>query len=66
MIRTKKAVFTATSLLAVTAANVAAAGGAGGMMGVPAPLAGAFGPVGIGVAVCAYGGYRVIKHYRNR
>lgn len=64
MNRTKMAVITATTLLA--ASNVVAAGGAGGMMGVPAPLAGAFGPVGIGVAVCAYGGYRVVKHYRNR
>ena len=33
---------------------------------IPAPVAGALGPVGIGVAVVAYGGYRAVKHFRNR
>lgn len=66
MFRIKTAVLSSVTAFAVVAAHASAAGGAGGMMGVPAPLAGAFGPVGIGVAICAYGGYRVVKHYRNR
>ena len=31
---------------------------------VPAPVAGAFGPVGLVVAGAAYVGYRVFKHFR--
>ena len=34
--------------------------------GVPAPLAGAFGPAGLLVAGVAYGGYRLAKHMRDR
>ena len=33
---------------------------------VPAPLAGAFGPVGLAAAGLAYVGYRIVKYYRNR
>jgi hypothetical protein len=33
---------------------------------VPAPLVGVTGPVGIAVAGIAYGGYLLVKRYRNR
>lgn len=32
----------------------------------PAPLAGAFGPAGLIAFGAAYGGAKLIKHYRNR
>ena len=33
---------------------------------VPAPVAGAFGPVGLAVAAAGYGVYRAVKFYKNR
>lgn len=33
---------------------------------VPAPLAGAFGPLGLAAAGVGYVGYRIVKYYRNR
>ena len=35
------------------------------LAGTPAPLAGAFGPVGLVVAGAGYGGYRLVKYVRN-
>lgn len=53
-------------LVGATASSSAFAAAAGGAMGVPAPMAGALGPWGIGAAVLGYGGYRLVKHFRNR
>lgn len=53
-------------LLGATASAPAFATFAGGAMGVPAPMGGALGPWGIGVAVVGYGGYRLVKYIRNR
>ena len=33
---------------------------------IPAPLAGVLGPYGLLAAGVAYGGYRLVKHFRTR
>ncbi len=53
------------SMLSAAAAMVLATPALAGA-GVPLPVAGVFGPVGIAAAAVVYGGYRAIKFYRTR
>ncbi len=57
---------TSSTFLLVFCSIFSSAGPAFAGLAVPAPLAGALGPVGLIGAGVAYLGYRIVKHIRNR